>query len=46
VPAPQAKEHVESNVALAAAPQLTQKLWEVVHAQLMAAASTRPQLAV
>jgi hypothetical protein len=38
----QAKEHVEGNVALAAGPQLTPKLWQVVHKQIGQVLSTRP----
>lgn len=33
----QAKEHVESNVGLAAAPQLTPRLWQMVHKQMQEA---------
>jgi len=40
----QAKEHVESNVGLAALPQLTPKLWAVVHQQMQDALSKQLQL--
>jgi hypothetical protein len=33
----QAKEHVEANVALAASPQLTPRLWGIVHSQMLEA---------
>jgi hypothetical protein len=39
----QAKEHVESNVALAAAPQLTPRLWRLVHQQMQETLQQRQQ---
>jgi hypothetical protein len=39
----QAKEHVESNVALAATPQLTPRLWQIVHKQMQGALAKQVQ---
>ena len=39
----QAKEHVEANVGLAAAPQLTPRLWGIVHSQMLDALAQQQQ---
>lgn len=39
----QAKEHVESNVALAVVPQLTPRLWKLVHQQMQDALTQQQQ---